>query len=76
MGRYGKLCTNLVLLVAIVAGLVLSGTIAQITPLMKFIDSYEISGKKVLLGMFPALHRGTPWGYTYEEGTSMARLFW
>ena len=67
MGFCGKLCTYLVLLVAIAIGLVLSGAVAKITPLMKFIDSFSIGGNPVLMGIVPAVHRGTPWGYTFEE---------
>ena len=67
MGACGKICTFLVVLTAVLIGLVLSGTLAQITPLMRFIDNVKVNGKPVMLGMAPALHRGTPWGYTYEE---------
>ena len=67
MGLCGKLCTFLVLIIAVLIGLVLSGTLAQITPLMKFLDNFKVDGKQVLLGFAPALHRGTPWGYTFEE---------
>ena len=67
MGLFGKTCTLLVLLIAFVIGLALSGTLAKVTPLMHYIDTYNVGGKPILLGASPALHHGTPWGYTYEE---------
>ena len=67
MGFCGKLCTYLVLLLAVAIGIMLSGVLAQITPLMRFIDSLTVGGDPVLKGIVPAVHRGTPWGYTFEE---------
>ena len=67
MGCCAKLCTFLVLFLAVSVGLILSGALAEVTPLMKFLDSLSFGGKEMLKGMVPAIHRGTPWGYTFEE---------
>ena len=67
MGRCGKLCNFVVLLLAGLIGLILSGILAKLTPLMKFLDSLTLGGKDVMKGLVPAIYRGTPWGYTFEE---------
>lgn len=67
MGCATKCCTMLVLFVAVAIGLVLSGALAEITPLMRYLDEGKVTGFDNLKGLVPAFHRGAPWGYTHEE---------
>ena len=67
MGFVTKCCGFLVLFVAVAIGMVLSGALAEITPLMKFLDQGKVVGTDSLKGLIPAFHRGTEWGYTFED---------
>jgi len=69
MGVMGTCCKCSALLVAlfsIVVGALISGALKQ-TGLFRWVDKFEGSRGMFFKGMFPAMHEGTPWGFTLDE---------
>jgi hypothetical protein len=55
-----------VLLLSILIGTLFSGHLAK-TGIFAYFDSYEGERGTFFKGMFPAMHQGTPWGFTHAE---------
>jgi len=66
LGCCGKFCAILVLLMAIGIGALVSGLLRQ-WGLFSFLDGFEVGGKASLKGIVPAMHDGTPWGFSLDE---------
>jgi len=61
-----KCSAFLVALFAIFLGALISGTLKQ-TGIFRWVDKYQGSRGQFFKGMFPAMHEGTPWGFTVDE---------
>jgi len=69
MGLISKCCKYSAILVALFAiflGALISGTLKQ-TGIFRWVDTYQGRRGQSFKGMFPAMHEGTPWGFTVEE---------
>lgn len=66
IGKCFKCSAFLVALFAIFIGALISGALKQ-TGVFRWADAFEGSRGTFLKGMFPAMHEGTPWGFTLEE---------
>lgn len=66
----GCCCRLLAVSIAVVAtfiGLLTSGFLSKYTPVFVWLDQVETSRGQYYKGLFPATHRDTPWGYTFQE---------
>jgi len=61
-----KCSAILVALFAVFVGALFSGALKQ-TGIFRFVDTYHGSRGQFFKGMFPAMHEGTPWGFTVDE---------
>jgi len=66
LGCCGKSCAVLVLLLAVACGALVSGLLRQ-WGLFTFLDGFESGGKAKIKGLAPAMHDGTPWGFSLDE---------
>lgn len=66
IGTCFKCSAFFVALFAIFVGALISGAVKQ-TGIFRWADSYVGSRGTFIKGMFPAMHEGTPWGFTLEE---------
>ena len=66
MGCFTKSASLIVLLIAVFFGALFSGLLKQ-AGLFRFLDTMEQARGMQLKGMAPAMHEGTPWGFTLEN---------
>ena len=67
MGRCVKFCTVTVACLAVFVGLIYSGFIAEHTNFFPWLDQLYTFNGKVMMGLTPAFHKNTPWGYTFDQ---------
>ena len=67
LGCLCKCAAIAVCVVAVLVGLITSGLLAEQTPVFEWLDTADIFGRKMLLGLTPHFHKNKPWGYTFQE---------
>lgn len=65
-GWCGRLCTIIVVVVAVFIGALSSGLLRRMG-VFSFLDKLEVGGKPFFKGIVPAMHDGTPWGFSLDQ---------